>query len=221
MLRLIVAEPNPLLRVGIKAILETRSDIAILAEVADAGQLRSAFLNLSHDVLIVGLGLLTAIGADTLCEWRALRPDSRILVHSYEIDIRFAVDAFKFGVAGYLSNDCSPSDLCNAIVAVAAGQPYITQSLGAAVATYVCFQASNRPYVPLSAREMKVFQMLSIGLNVKSVAMQLGQRVETVHAIKLRIMAKMQLPDASGLVQRAIMQTCRRKHLELTDVCPM
>jgi DNA-binding NarL/FixJ family response regulator len=220
-INLIVAEPNSLLRFGIRTVLETRGDIVICAEAVDAGSLRSKFLALHHDVLLIGLGLLTHIGAAVLQDWRRERPESRILVHSYEIDPRFAVEAFRFGVVGYLSSDCSASELGNAVSTVAAGRPYITPSLGAAVAAYACFRAGNRSYVSLSAREAKIFQMLSIGMGVKGIARQLDQSECAIDASKLRIMAKMALPDPSELVRHAISQTWQGKHRELHEDCPV
>lgn len=207
MITVLIAEPNPILLLGIRTVLERQPGVAIAAEVRDAAQLSAAFLAVPHDVIIVELGLLQEIGIAALRDWRSLKPDTRILVHSYEIDTAFGAQAARFGAVGYLSSDCSSSDLCNAVAEVAAGRPYISRALGAALATEVCFRASNREHVALNQREQKVFQMLSIGLKIRDVAKQLGKSVETIQMVKRRIMARMRLPETSALVQRAIAQT--------------
>jgi DNA-binding NarL/FixJ family response regulator len=207
MVNIIVAEPNQVLRLGIRSILTSRPGFSIRAEVLDAEQLRSAFLATPHDVVLAEMGLLKQIGASSLRDLRQARPDSRFLVHSYEIDTDFGAEAFRFGATGYMANDCTSADLCAAVINVAAGRPYVTRSLGEQLAMAVCFRASNLPHATLNRRELLVFKMLSIGLKVSDVARQLGKSVDTILTVKAQIMAKMQLPDESELVRHAISQS--------------
>jgi DNA-binding NarL/FixJ family response regulator len=210
MINVIVAEPNVVLRTGIKAVLESHEDISIASEVLTAEQLCAEFIDVPHDVLLVEMDLLKSIGSAALRELRRARPASRFLVHSYEKDTDFGAEAFKFGATGYIANDCSAFDLCAAVLKVAAGHPYITASLGDDLATAVCFRAANRPYASLSARELQVFKMLAIGMSEADVASQIGKSVPTVDAYKMRIMAKMQVPGCSELVRHAISQSLRK-----------
>lgn len=207
LINIIVAEPNQMLRLGMRSVLEKRADFSISEEVVNADQLRSVFLDVPHDVVLVELGILRQIGSAALRELLQAKPGSRILVHSYEIDTDFGANAARFGAAGYLANDCTSSDLCTAVAQVAAGQPYITRTLGEQVAAAACFRASNRPYAALTRRELQVFKMLSIGLQPSAIARHMGKSVDTIYAYKTRIAAKMQLPGASELVQHAISQS--------------
>ena len=211
MINIIVAEPNQVLRLGIRSVLTAQPGFCIRAEVLDADQLRSAFVATPHDVVLVEMSLLKQIGASGLRELRQARPDSRLLVHSYEIDTDFGAEAFRYGATGYMANDCTSADLCAALISVAAGRPYVTSSLGEHLAMAVCFRASNLPHAVLNRRELVVFKMLSIGLKVSDVARQLGRSVDSILTIKAQIMAKMQLPDESELVRCAISQTLSRK----------
>lgn len=212
MIDVIVAEPNVVLRTGIKAVLERHESIAIAGEVLTADQLRKAFLDVPHDVVIVEMDLLRSIGSAALREIRHARPASRILVHSYEKDPGFGAEAFRFGVTGYVANDCSSTDLCAAVVSVAAGQPFITASLGDELAAAICFRAANMPFASLNARERQVFKMLAIGLDDAAIAKQMRKSLPAVAAYKMRIMAKMTMPGCSELVRHAISQALSRKH---------
>lgn len=207
MINIIVAEPNQMLRLGIRSVLERRADFSINEEVETADQLRAVFLDVPHDVVVVEQGILQRIGSAALRELLAARPASRILVHSYEIDPDFGANAARFGATGYLANDCTSSDLCAAVARVAAGQPFITRTLGEQVAAAACFRASNLPYASLNRRERQVFKMLSIGLQARDIARHMGKSVDAIYAYKARIAAKMALPGASDLVRHAISQS--------------
>ena len=221
MIKIIVAEPNKVLRMGIRSVLERNPEYAISDEVVNADQLCSTFLEVPHDVVLVELGLLRQIGSAALRDLRQARPGSRILVHSYEVDTDFGASASRFGAIGYLANDCSSSDLCAAVANVAAGQPYITRTLGEQLAMAVCFRASNLPYAPLNRRELQVFKMLSIGLKASDIATQLGKSVDVIYAYKREIMAKMNLPDASELVRHAISQSVLKGLTRPLEIYPL
>jgi DNA-binding NarL/FixJ family response regulator len=219
-IEVIVAEPNLVLRIGIKAVLEKHAEIAIVGEAVTVEAFRAAFLAIPHDVVLVEMGLLKSIGSAALRELRLARPASRFLVHSYEKDTDFGAEAFKFGATGYVANDCSPVELCAAVSKVAAGHPFITPALGVDLATAVCFRATNLAYASLNARERRVFKMLAIGLKDSTVARQMGTSLLAVQAHKKRIMAKMHLPGESELVQFAISQSVVRRFDHHEDAQP-
>jgi len=183
-------------------------------------QLLAAVRDVRHDVALIGLGLLRAVGVAPFREVRRIRPDYRILVHSYEWDPDFGLEAARFGVSGYFSHECSAADLRAAVVDVAAGKPFITRSLGAEVATAACFRAAVLQHASLTARERRVSVMLAMGISVRGIAAQLDIRAEDVVAYKWRIMAKMVVPGACELVRHAIAQTRRNCWPETTGESP-
>jgi DNA-binding NarL/FixJ family response regulator len=211
MVEVIVAEPNSLLRVSMKATLEEDRDVVVAAEVADAEQLMTAMRRARYDVLLIGLGLLREVGVGPFRELRRIGRACRIVVHSYEWDPGFGTEAARFGATGYFSRDCSIADLRSAVLEVGAGRPFVTPSLGAALAEAACFRADELRLARLSARERKVFIMLTIGLRPRGIAAQLGVPVQDVLECKWRIMAKIDVPDAGELARHAIAQTCRHR----------
>lgn len=209
MVDVIVAEPNPLLRTGLHAVLAAQADIRIVAEIEDESDLAAALRAGSYDVMLAGLGLLRYLGADTVRALRRRRPGGGLLVHSYEWDRAFAREATRFGAAGYFSHECSPDDLHAAVLDVAAGRPFITPSLGAELAAAACFRAVRLDATSLSAREERVFMMLALGMSLSGIAAQTGMPVADVVACKWRIASRIDVPDAGALVRHAIEQACR------------
>lgn len=211
MVEVIVAEPNPLLRIGIGAVLEQMEDVVIVDEVVSGKQLPEAIRNVRHDVALIGLGLLRDVGVARFRELRRVKPECRILAHSYEWDPDFGAEASLFGASGYFSHECSAADLRAAVVDVAAGKPFITPGLGAAVATAACFRAAVLQQADLTARERYVSMMLAMGISMHGIAAQLGVNLEDVDACKWRIMAKTEVPEAGELVRHAIAQARRQR----------
>jgi DNA-binding NarL/FixJ family response regulator len=209
MVEVIVAEPNPLLRLGLEAVLEDTADIAIVDQVDTGEQLLAAMRDVRHHVALVGLGLLRDIGVVRFREARRIKPECGVLVHSYEWEPDFGIHAARFGASGYFSHECTAADLRAAVVDVAAGKPFITRSLGAEVATAACFRAGVLQQAPLTTRERYISMMLAIGIAPRGIAAQLGIRIEDVVAYKWKIMAKTEVPGAGELVRHAIAQARR------------
>ena len=216
MVEVIVAEPNSLLRIGMRSVLEQYEDVAIAAEVVDAGQLVAAMRGARYDVVLVGLGLLRDIGAVAFRECRQQNAGCGILVHSYEWDGDFGAEASQYGATGYFSHECSAVDLHAAVLDVAAGRPFVTQGLDDAVAAAACFRADERHLARLSARERKLFMMYTIGMTQHNISAQTGLPVQDLIQYKRRIMAKVDMSGASVLVRHAIAQAYRARFLAAT-----
>jgi DNA-binding NarL/FixJ family response regulator len=209
MIAVVVAEPNPLLRIGIRAVLEGDPEIAITDEVDDGARLLALIRDGRRDVMLVGLGLLRHVGAAAFRELRRASAACRILVHSYEWERAFAHEACRFGALGYVSHESTPSELGVAVRDVAEGRPFITPGLGAELAEAVCFHGTVLAQAALSAREKQVARMVAIGLDVSEIASQLDISVHEAAECKWRIARKVDVTGTGALVQHAVRQACR------------
>lgn len=209
MVRLIVADPNELLRTGIRAVLDGHPAIEVVEALGDGDGLLAALRGGRADVALVGLGLLRHVGPDA---FRAAGRDGgscRVIVHSYEWDRDFGTEAGRYGVAGYLSHDCTPEQLCAAVLDVAAGGQFATQGTRVVLAEAACFRATACPRTAFSPRERRVFRMLAIGLRVHQIAAQLGISVQDAVEYKWRVAAKIDLTGGGELVRYAVEQASR------------
>lgn len=209
MVEVVVAEPNPLLRIGIRAVLGRHPDIVVAGEAVDGRQLLAAMAAARPGVLFVGLGLLREVGVAPFRALRETTPACGILVHSYEWDAGFADEAARYGATGYVSHECSAPDLYAAVLDVAAGRPFVTRDLGDVIATAACFRAEALQHAPLSARERRLSMMMALGVSQSGIAAQLDIHEQDVAQTTRRIMAKAAPPGAGVLVRHAIAQACR------------
>lgn len=204
MVGVLLAEPNCLLRLGFRSVLANDASVVIAAEAVDEQQLFRAFVTIPHEVVLIPLALLQDMGLRTLNRLRELRPASRLLVHSYDTDVAFAVEALRFGASGFLSNGAGVAELGVAIATVATGRAYIATAMGEALATHMCFRAQNVEHAALKGTESKVARMLATGLGIRGIAAQLDMRPAMVGVYRARILRKMCRPEMSELLRCAI-----------------
>jgi DNA-binding NarL/FixJ family response regulator len=204
LISVLIAERNDVLRLGIKSVLAAHSSISITAEVTNKEELLSALSMMQHDVILIELGFFQSFGMAALKYSDNASPALKVLVHSYAHNLNNGIAVLKSGGMGYLTKHCSPAELKKAILTLAAGKPYISESLSDELAQGICFRPSSLPHLALTSRELQVFKMLVIGMSVTAIAAQLDISVKTVSTYKVRIIEKMQLPGVSGLVQYAI-----------------
>lgn len=216
MVGLIIAESNSMLRLGFRSALAGDAGIAIADEATDAVELFRSFMATPHDVILIEIRLLREIGLRALKALRHARPASRLLVHSYDTDVDFAVEALRFGASGFLSNGAEIGELRVAIATVAAGQAYIDAAMGEELATQICFVGCKLEQVDLSGIEWRVARMLAIGVRPKGIAAQLDIDLPAVAMYKARILKKMDRPEMHELLRCAI-TACRDASVSLAQ----
>jgi DNA-binding NarL/FixJ family response regulator len=215
MVGVLLAEPNCLLRLGFRSVLANDASVAITAEAVDELQLFRAFAAMPHEVVLISLALLQDIGLKALNQLRQARPSSRLLVHSYDTDVAFAAEALRFGASGFLSNHAGVAELGVAISTVASGQAYIAEQMGEELARRVCFHPSYVERIVLTALESRVARMLSIGMEERSIAVQLGITPISVAVLRARILKKMDGPAMDQLLSCAIAKSVKTKKSSL------
>lgn len=183
--------------------LEATKEFVIAAEISSKDQLLSSFQPIEFDVALIELTIFRSISSAQLLSILESKPHVKLLVHTYGDDIALGVEAIKSGALGFLAKQCSPDDLKNAIVSLHNGRPFITELISEALAVKLVFPG-NILHSSLTVRELQVFKMLAIGINISGIAMQLGLSTKTVSTYKARILDKMDLPGVSELVRYAI-----------------
>jgi DNA-binding NarL/FixJ family response regulator len=201
MVRLLVADSNEAMRLGIRSVLGTG---AIVDEAADYAQLTGHLRSRDYDVVLVDPKLSGGPGKSIIR--RILDIDSRanILVFSIADELTDGLVAFQKGAKGYLMKSSSAKELNTAVARVSRGGQYASVEPAFEIAL------KHNPDNPaclherLSERELQVFAMQVSGLSVTDVAHELKLSVKTVSTHKTRIMLKLHTNTFAELVQYAI-----------------
>jgi DNA-binding NarL/FixJ family response regulator len=183
-LRVLVVDEHPVVRQGVRALLERGFDSA---EVTDASSLQAALddmgTNGHPDVTIVDPWRAGG-EVESILTTLTSKFGSPIVVFTADGGARLLSDALKAGVKGYVRKDSPGEDLVRAIQAARDGEFYVDPALSS---TIVLDDGDKT----LSDRQREILQMLADGMQTEAVAIKLGLSTETVRTHTKRILAKL------------------------------
>lgn len=204
MIRLIIADDHQMVREGLRRIVETNSDMEIVAEAADGFELREVLSTSAADVLLLDISMPGPGFLPLMEEIRKACPDLPVLVVSMHAENMWAVQALKAGAAGYLAKTHSAEELSEGIRRVHAGGRYITNAVAEALALRLGPEGAEPAIQSLSKREFQVLQKLGAGKMMKTVAFEMELSVKTVSTYRTRILEKLSLRSTAEIIRFAV-----------------
>src|SRR3954466_14858641 len=193
-LRCLIIDDHPVVRQGIRALLEREIDSVVVTDAATPAAALTA--HDSPDVVIVdprGAGL--EVGSLVQDLNREL--GSAIVVFTSNGGARLLSESLKAGVKGYVRKDSPPEDLVRAIRAAQSGEFYVDPALSSTIV----LEEGDRT---LTARQREILQMLADGMQTEAVAKRLGLSTEPVRTHTKRILAKLHADTRPQAVAIAI-----------------
>ena len=203
-IKLMVVDDHTVVREGIKNIVSTTTDIAVIAEAASG--LEAIRLSRQHDykVMLLDIALTDKNGIEVLKQIKAEKPDVQVLMFSIYREDQYAIRSLKAGASGYLSKQCSKDDILNAIRQVAGGLKYISPQLAQELANNLNQEHDDALHKTLSDREFQTMTMIASGKSVSDIAKDLSLSVKTISEYRSRILIKMKLRHNAELTHYAI-----------------
>ena len=189
-----IADDHPVVRTGIRHLLETESGIELVGEAANGREAVSA-VNQSHpDVILLDLVMPELDGTGAIREIKAQNPGVRILVLTTFASDDKLYPAIKAGAMGYLLKDTEPEDLVRAIQQVHRGEYPLSPAIAQKVLREIARRAEE-PLTsdPLTAREVEVLGLIARGLTNRQIADQLVISEATVRTHVGNILGKLHL----------------------------
>ena len=196
-LRVVIADDQPMMRAGFKAVLEAAGDIQVVAEAATGAEAVAAANQHAPDVVLMDIRMPEMDGIEAT---RRL-PRQRILIlTTFGID-DYIIDALRAGASGFLLKDAPTAEVVDAVRAVAAGDavlsPQVTRQLLNQVARRLPAAVSQTPaaLTELTQREHEVLRMLAAGLTNAEIAHALVISEPTVKSHVSNLLGKLGLRD--------------------------
>ncbi|MFF4341881.1 response regulator [Kitasatospora sp. NPDC001540] len=209
MIRVLVADDEPLIRAGIRMILTSAEDIEVVGEAPDGAQALRLAAELAVDVLLLDIRMPVLDGLSALAELPRTAPGTRAIVLTTFGERENVLRAITSGGAGFLLKDTAPGELIQAVRAAATGHAFlspaatrhIVDSLAEGPAAARGERARRRLAV-LTARERAVVELLGEGLSNADTGARLHMSEATVKTYVSRILAKL---DCENRVQAALL----------------
>jgi len=203
----VLADDHPLVRQGLRSLLEAEADCTILGEEADGLKVVDLVERLRPDLLLLDLRLPGQGGLEVMRQLLRRGGKTRVIVLSMHAGEPLVRDALRLGAHGYVLKDAPPGEVVEAVRAVGAGRRYLSRSLAErAIDAYAAQAAAppDDPYESLTTRERQVLQLAAESHTLAEIATRLGISPRTVESHREHLMQKLGLHSQTDLIRYAV-----------------
>lgn len=204
--RVLIVDDHPIVRQGLRRMIEPEPDLVVCGEVQTEREARSAIRALAPDVVIVDISLGQGDGLELVRDVHAQHPDLPMLVLSMHDELIYAERLLAAGASGYIMKQAASELLLIALRQVLAGGTYLSDSLASNLGRTerAAPAGSVDPIGRLSNRELQVLSLIGRGLSSREAAEALGLSVKTVETHRQGLKRKLNLATNAQLLQYAI-----------------
>ena len=205
--RIILIDDHPIVRLGIRSLLESHSELEVCAEAGTRLEALTLLEEHQPSLAIVDLILGKEDGLEFVKELKTTQPNIRILVMTMQDETVYAERVIRAGANGFITKKDATEHLLEAVETILRGHVFLTRAstarvLGRLLKNEVPSGAESNVN-RLSDRELHVFQMIGTGLQTKEIADSLGLSGKTIETYRENIKKKLDLPNADALKQAA------------------
>jgi DNA-binding NarL/FixJ family response regulator len=204
--RILVADDHPIVRSGLRKVLDAEPDLEVVAEAEDGAEaVKKALVEDVHlAILDVAMPKLTGLqAARRILDYK---PDVRVLILSMHDNEEFLFEALRVGAAGYVLKSDADQDLVEACRRTMRGQSFLYPSaITTLVRDYVDRgHPDEREFDILTPRELQVLKLIAEAHTSKEIAKELVISVKTVERHRQNILDKLGMSDRVELTRYAI-----------------
>jgi DNA-binding NarL/FixJ family response regulator len=199
MIRVLIADDQPLVRAGLSALVNLEPDLEVVGEATDGNEALAMALDLRPDVACLDIRMPGQDGitvARALCGPDVVDPIPVLVLTTFGLD-DYVFGALEAGVSGFLLKDAEPEAITAAIRQVAAGNGTIDQSLTRRIMREFVQRRSLQPVSTsrgsdvLTGREQEILRLLAQGMSNEAIAHELVVETSTVKSHLARMLPKL------------------------------
>ncbi len=204
MIRIVIADDHPLLREGLRRILEFEDGIEVVAEVGDGQGAINATRNLAVDILLMDLNMPGVNGLEAGRVIRREFPKIGILVLTVDDSDEKVFQVLQIGVAGYLLKDVDSKTLIQSIRKVYAGEPILSPSVTGKLLNKLTHPSPIKNTCGLSEREMEILNYVVRGSSNREIGVSLFISEKTVKNHLSSTYRKLAVEDRTQAALKAV-----------------
>lgn len=199
MIRVLVADHQPIVNYGIRMLFDSSNDIKIVSTVDTAKQLINYLKKGSVDVVLMSMDLPDMNGITILRKIKKNYNNVRVIIFSAQPENIYASSGIRAGASGFLSKTATTSTIKKAILKVYKGGMYVTNAMAQKL-TFDKNKGEADLYHKLSTREIEVLKLICNGKKNNQIAEELNINPKTVSTYKSRLMTKLNVTNLISLI---------------------
>lgn len=205
--RVLIVDDHPIVRQGLKGLISQAPDLEVCGEAETIFDALKAIEQLHPDVAVVDISLKGESGVDLIKDVRIRFPDLPVLTLSMYDEAIYAERVLRAGARGYVTKEEASEKVLTAIRCVLSGKIFLSERMSAKMLSKLVGGRTETPGLSvdrLSDRELQVFELIGRGMSTRMIAETLHLSIKTVESHRANIKEKLQIENATELLQQAI-----------------
>jgi DNA-binding NarL/FixJ family response regulator len=205
--RILLADDHPMVRRGLRMVLDAEPDLEVVAEAGDGAEAVELAMSPDVDLAVLDVSMPRLTGLQASAELKRRRPELRTLMLSMYDSEQYFFEALKAGASGYVLKSAADHDLVEACRAAMRGEPFLYPAAVAALIRDHLERASRGEEVatdPLTPRELEIVKLVAEGYSSDEIAETLVISRKTVEHHRSHILEKLGMRDRVELTRYAI-----------------
>lgn len=199
-IKLLIADDHPVVRMGLRGMLDGEEDFEVVAEVENGAEAVEAAGRLRPDVVLMDLRMPEMSGVAATASIVEQTPETHVLVLTTSDSGADILRAIETGATGYVLKDAPREELFRAVRAAAEGKPLLAPDVAAHLMNRVRWPSDEA----LSGREIEVLELVAEGTSNRDIAGKLWISEATVKSHLLHIYDKLGASDRASAVSTAM-----------------
>ncbi len=204
--KVLLVDDHPILRAGLGRLINHEADMMICGEAEDGATAFDLVGTLNPDIAVIDIPLKGSNGIELVKNLKARYPELPTLVLSMHDESLYAERALRAGSLGYIMKEEAIEQVLVAIRKVLQGEIFLSEKMKSKMLQQMASgkgKVVSSPIEQLTDRELEVFRLIGEGCSTRQIAGQLHLSVRTVEAYREYIKSKLNLKNATELVQHA------------------
>ncbi len=212
--RILLADDHDVVRSGLRALLQTSPNFAIVGEAVDGETAVRMAQETKPDVVIMDISMPNLDGIAATKAIKDKLPDVKVVILTVHEDEEYAYQVLRAGASGYVLKNAGKKDIFKAIESAVSGQRFFSPGISNIIVESFIKRANEQPRVdqqpastsdqPLTKREIEVLKYIALGHTNRQIAETLFLSFRTVNTHRANIMQKLNIHETAGLVRYAI-----------------
>ncbi len=208
-MKIVLADSNELMRVGLRTVLKTISNVQIIGEARDSEELLNQISDFDVNLVVVDY-TSPGFSIDVIPKVLQKKSSIRFLAITPEQSAQTLVNALRSGVQSYVKKDCDVGEIVDAVKSTGAGKKFFCGQILETIqrasidVNDIDFDSFSCEPVTLSERESEIITLIAEGLTNGQIAEQLFLSNHTINTHRKNIMAKLGVKNTAGIVMYAV-----------------